>query len=181
MNLPAELDLKARIQNIDNEILMLMFHKETLEAKIQHIRKKISGDNKIVVVGSIAQASEENLLTSINRVFDEKDIPDREEFFNAYDELSQIVKRINSVQNTLEGYKTHAARLKNQDALGIEDEKIDKLVMKARMILMNQDDKLKKELSELISRHEKGLNTMKDKISFVQALKFALLKTSKTT
>jgi hypothetical protein len=171
----------AEIQNIENEILMLLFHKETLEAKVEHIRKKISGDNKIVVVGSLSEASGENLLTSINRVFDEKDIPDREEFFNTYAELLQIVNRINSMQNQMESYKTHAARLKNQDALGIEDEKIEKLVLKAKMLYGAQETKLKLELVELINRHRKGLNTMKDKISFVQALKFALLKAAKTT
>jgi len=176
MKTPAELNLEARIKNHENRILMLMFHKETLEAKVEHLRKKISGQNKIVVVGSLAEANEENLLTSINTVFSEDDLPNREDFYLAYDELFQVVMTINTMQNELDGYKEHSARLTNQEAMGLEDDKIQRLVIKAKMVAPNQDEKLKMELYELVKRHEKGLTTMKDKISFVQALKFAMLK-----
>ena len=174
MKTPAEIDFDNRIKNLDLESRLLLFHSETLQFKSDELLQKEKVSASIVVIATINAVMDDETV-GFPEVIEKKDIPRREEFYLAKDEFLMIMRRYNTLINELVAVKEHAGRIKNQDAMGIEDRALAQLVMKAKMVGPNLKGKRKDEMKQLVDLYEKGLTTMKQKISFVQGLKYLLL------
>lgn len=182
---PAEVQHEARIQNFENEIRLLYFHWESLAFRANLVK---GGDNvkaavDIVSVKSMPEAMafineerEKDFLSIFEKEPSKQNIQQREEYFHIWDEIAMIVLRINTMQSKLLTFKEHSARIKNQEAMLLADQEIVKLVNKAKRLIPQLEGVTKAQMEELVDRWGKGLTTLQSKISFIQALKFVLMK-----
>ena len=169
MIVPAQLNFEKRIENMQNEIRMLHFHKDNLEFEYKLFLER--NKSRIVVVKTINEADQDGFLNSTNLVLEEENLEIRKEAYEIFDELSSVVSRINARENTLAGYVQHSKRLQRQ----ISDDQLAMMVSEARMKYPNMKGKKKEEVSRLLKLYDGGLTDVKQKISFAESLRHNMI------
>jgi chromosome segregation ATPase len=169
---PAQLDIDAKIHNIENEIQLLKFHQETLEMEIGFIRPKLQ--SSIAVVKTMSEANE--LLNGFKTQWKEEDIPVRKQFFRAYDELSETVRRINSLQLQLDGFIKHRSQIEQSHTDRYSDQKLKDMIHQAVMLLKGLKNPQKEKMEMAIQQYQKGFINLESKISFYRALEVMLMQ-----
>ena len=160
-------NLDAIINNVKNEIGLLLFHKETMEMKINYLRPKL--ESPIAIVGEVHQ---DTYFPNEKTNWNEKDIPVREAFFHANNELLDVVGAINAKQLALSRLETDLKKHQETQQKGIDKHKMADLISKAKGLLNNKDvsKENKDKLRHNISLYEKGIYSNTDKTAFFQRL-----------
>ena len=119
------------IHTAQNEIELLKFHKETLEMKIKYLRPKL--ESPIKIVGSVKQ---DTYFPNEKTTWTEKDVPVREEFFYANNELIEIVHTINAKQLALGMHLAGLKKAEETQQKGVDKHKMAALVSEAKELYL---------------------------------------------
>ena len=173
-NEPAQLDPDARIHNIENEIQLCEFQKESLEMDInKFIRPKLT--STIVIAKSISEAKE-GFSEGFKTEWKEEDMKYRYAFYNAYNELLAMNKRIMALQDNLDSYKKQRGQSQNTTATGYTEQKLKDLVTDSKMLVRKLTGENKRKLQHLIDTNSKGFIKHADKVAFYNMLKNQMLQ-----